>query len=97
MLAAGLATLPSEQGLLLDECGWAKAGSQRVGVGRPYIGALGKTDNGQAGVFAALVRGKRAGLVGARLYLPMAWCSDAADEQTAQVVELLVLSGLDGS
>ena len=82
---ATLATLPGEQGLLLDECGWAKAGSQSVGVGRQYIGALGKTDNGQVGVFAALVRGKYAGLVGARLYLPMAWCTDAARCQQARI------------
>ena len=82
---ATLAALPGEQGLLLDECGWAKAGSQSVGVGRQYIGALGKTDNGQVGVFAALVRGVHAGLVGARLYLPMAWCTDAARCQQARI------------
>ena len=82
---ATLAALPGEQGLLLDECGWAKAGSQSVGVGRQYIGALGKTDNGQVGVFAALVRGKCAGLVGARLSLPMAWCTDTARCQQARI------------
>jgi SRSO17 transposase len=82
---ASLSALPGEQGLLLDECGWAKAGSQSVGVGRQYIGALGKTENGQVGVFAGLVRGPSAGLVGARLYLPQAWCSDAARCQQARI------------
>ena len=80
-----LSALPGEQGLLLDECGWAKAGSKSVGVGRQYIGALGKTENGQVGVFAGLVRGPHAGLVGARLYLPQAWCGDAARCQQARI------------
>ncbi|MBC7447232.1 MAG: IS701 family transposase [Hymenobacteraceae bacterium] len=82
---ASLSALSGEQGLLLDECGWAKAGSQSVGVGRQYIGALGKTENGQVGVFAGLVRGAHAGLVGAHLYLPQAWCSDAARCQQARI------------
>ena len=53
-----------EQGLLLDECGWEKAGHKSVGVGRQYIGQVGKISNGQVGVFAVLSRGTSAGLVG---------------------------------
>ena len=67
-----------EQGLLLDECGWEKAGHKSVGVGRQYIGQVGKISNGQVGVFAVLSRGTSAGLVGGQLYLPAAWCTDAA-------------------
>lgn len=35
-------------GLLIDESGWKKAGNQSVGVGRQYLGSLGKVDNGQS-------------------------------------------------
>ena len=65
-------------GLLLDESGWAKAGRHSVGVARQYIGQLGKVENGQVGVFAALCQEDRVGLVGARLYLPAAWTDDPA-------------------
>jgi SRSO17 transposase len=74
---ASLLLLGGEQGLLLDECGWEKAGTQSGGVARQYIGQVGKVSSGQVGVFAALCRGTHAGLVGARLYLPQAWCLDA--------------------
>ena len=74
-----------EQGLLLDECGWEKAGHKSVGVGRQYIGQVGKISNGQVGVFAVLSRGASAGLVGGQLYLPAAWCTDAARCARARV------------
>jgi SRSO17 transposase len=64
--------------LLLDECGWEKAGHKSVGVARQYIGQVGKVSNGQVGVFAVLSRGIHAGLVGGQLYLPTAWSTDAA-------------------
>lgn len=82
---ASLAPLGGEQGLLLDECGWEKAGTQSVGVARQYIGQVGKISNGQVGVFAVLCRGHHAGLVGGRLYLPPAWCADAARCAQARV------------
>jgi len=75
---ASLAPLGGEQGLLLDECGWEKAGHKSVGVARQYIGQVGKVSNGQVGVFAVLSRGIHAGLVGGQLYLPPAWSQDAA-------------------
>jgi SRSO17 transposase len=68
-----LSKLPHQQGLLLDESGWEKAGSKSVGVARQYIGQVGKVCNAQVGVFAALVRGDKVGLVNARLYLPTEW------------------------
>lgn len=82
---ATLAAEPGEQGLLLDECGWEKAGTKSVGVARQYIGQVGKLSNGQVGVFAALCRGTSAGLVGGQLYLPAAWCADAARCAQARV------------
>lgn len=69
---------PGRVGLLLDESGWAKASHHSVGVARQYIGQLGKVDNGQVGVFAALCQEDRVGLVGARLYLPAEWTDDPA-------------------
>jgi len=81
---ATLAEVAGEQGLL-DECGWEKAGTKRVGVGRPYIGQVGKISNGQVGVFAVLSWGPSAGLVGRQLYLPQAWSSDAARCAQARV------------
>ena len=75
---ATLAPVAGEQGLLLDECGWEKAGTKSVGVARQYIGQVGKVSNGQVGVFAVLSRGSSAGLVGGQLYLPASWCADTA-------------------
>ena len=82
---ATLGEVAGEQGLLLDECGWEKAGPKSVGVGRQYIGQVGKISNGQVGVFAVLSRGTSAGLVGGQLYLPEAWSSDAARCAQARV------------
>lgn len=53
--------------------GWEKAGTKSVGVARQYIGQVGKVGNAQVGVFAALVRGDKVGIVNARLYLPAQW------------------------
>ena len=82
---ATLGAETGEVGLLLDECGWEKAGTKSVGVARQYIGQVGKLSNGQVGVFAALSRGTSAGLVGGRLYLPPAWCADAARCEQARI------------
>lgn len=47
-----------------------------VGVARQYNGRLGKVDNCQVGVFAALSNGKHSALIDARLYLPKEWIDD---------------------
>lgn len=70
------AFLPEQAGLILDESGWEKSGEHSVGVARQYIGNVGKVSNGQVGVFAALCKGNKAGLVGGRLYLPKEWTND---------------------
>ena len=82
---ATLAAETGEVGLLLDECGWEKAGTKSVGVARQYIGQVGKLSNGQVGVFAVLSRGPSAGLVGGQLYLPAVWCADAARCEQARI------------
>ena len=62
--------------LMIDESGLPKKGDESVGVARQWCGQLGKVDNCQVAVFAALGRGERASLVDARLYLPKVWTND---------------------
>jgi len=64
--------------LLIDESGFSKKGEASAGVARQWNGRLGKVDNCQVGVFAALCRGDQASLIDARLYLPKTWTEDAA-------------------
>ena len=64
--------------LLIDESGQGKKGRQSAGVARQYNGRLGKTDNCQVGVYAALALATRATLTGCRLYLPKEWVKDPA-------------------
>lgn len=63
-------------GLILDESGHRKSGKKSVGVGRQYLGSLGKVDNGQVAVFAALNQGDEVAMVDTRLYLPKGWTTD---------------------
>jgi len=73
------AVTPARTGILiLDETSFPKSGSHSVGVARQYCGALGKVANCQVAVTAALWAGQRAWPMGAALYLPQAWTSDAA-------------------
>lgn len=98
-----LQALPGEQGLILDETGWEKAGTKSVGVARQYIGNIGKICNAQVGVFAALVKGQHVGLVNARLFLPQEWAQNSGrcktvgvptDQQTYQTKPELAVSML---
>lgn len=110
-MAASFALLSEEEpcGLILDESGWEKSGKKSVGVARQYIGQVGKVANGQVGVFAALCKTDKVGLVGGRLYLPREWtddvprCSEAkippADRHYRTKAELAVeiIKDLDGN
>lgn len=73
--------------LVLDETAFAKQGKKSVGVARQWNGRLGKVDNCQVGVFAALTDGHRSALVDFRLYLPAEWVEDAPRCRAAKIPE----------
>lgn len=56
-----------------DGCDFPKKGKESAGVARQYCGALGKTDNCQAGVFIGYTSSKGYGLINKQLYLPEKW------------------------
>jgi SRSO17 transposase len=74
-----------DSALLIDESGCPKKGTQSVGVARQWCGQLGKVENCQVGVFAALSRGADVTLIDERLFLPEAWTTDAARCQAAGI------------
>lgn len=73
--------------LIIDESGILKKGDKSVGVARQWLGPVGKVDNGQVGVFAALCKNSDASLINARLYLPEEWTSDPERCRKAGVPE----------
>lgn len=73
--------------LAIDESAFAKKGEMSAGVARQWNGRLGKTDNSQVGVFAAVVRDRVAALVEGELYLPEEWFADPARCRDAGIPE----------
>ena len=76
-----------DSALLIDESGFTKKGRHSVGVARQWNGRLGKIDNCQVGVFAALSRGPAATLIDARLYLPGSWVENRDRCEAAGIPE----------
>ena len=73
------ALLPEREGILIfDGTSFPKQGTHSVGVARQYCGTLGKIANCQVAVTAALWTRARAYLLGAALYVPEEWLTDAA-------------------
>ena len=72
-------------GLHIDETGVRKKGKYSVGVDRQYCGNIGKTDNSQVAVYAALSQGDFATLIDSKLYLPKSWTSDKQRLDEAKV------------
>lgn len=62
--------------LVIDESAVAKKGDKSAGVARQWNGRLGKTDNSQVGVFAAVTRDRLAALVDGELFVPESWFDD---------------------
>jgi SRSO17 transposase len=73
--------------LVIDESAFAKKGDMSAGVARQWNGRLGKTDNSQVGVFAAVVRDQVAALVEGELYVPEEWFDDAQRCREAGIPE----------
>lgn len=63
---------------VVDESGFAKKGDESAGVARQWLGSLGKTDNGQVGVFGGLACEGEVALTDCALYLSKAWVKDRA-------------------
>ena len=86
-----------DSALYIDESAFKKQGKKSVGVARQWNGRLGKVDNSQVGVFAALGQGDRVGIVDARLYLPQEWIDDPQRCRDAQVPknEIVAKSKID--
>ena len=85
------AVTPARTGILiLDETSFPKSGPHSVGVARQYCGALGKVANCQVAVTAALWTGGRTWPMGALLYLPEAWTSDASRRVSARIPAAVV-------
>jgi SRSO17 transposase len=70
---------------IVDESGWLKQGEHSVGVARQYCGAVGKKANCQVNVQLAVSNGTVAAPMGARLFLPESWISDAERRNKAGV------------
>jgi SRSO17 transposase len=66
----------AESALYLDETAFAKKGKSSVGVARQYNGRLGKVDNAQVVVSAALGCADRVTLIDFLLYMPKEWIED---------------------
>lgn len=77
----------SDTALYIDETGFVKKGNKSVAVHRQWIGRLGKVDNSQCGVFAALGCRHRVTPIDFRLYLPEAWTEDRQRCLAAGVAE----------
>ena len=75
----------ADSSLIIDESGCPKKGTQSVGVARQWCGQLGKVENCQVGVFAALGRGAAATLIDERLFLPELWTADPKRCQPAGI------------
>jgi SRSO17 transposase len=77
--------LPERRGVvILDDTGFPKKGTESVGVARQYSGTLGKIGNCQVAVTATLWTGVRAWLIGAALYLPQEWFTEASARRRAR-------------
>lgn len=73
--------------LVIDESAFAKKGERSAGVARQWNGRLGKTDNSQVGVFAAVARDGVSTLVEGELYVPEDWFTDPARCREAGIPE----------
>jgi SRSO17 transposase len=76
--------------LLIDESAHRKKGQLSVGVARQGCGTIGKVDNCQVAVYAALSAEKYYGLIDTALYLPQSWTEDEERCKKAKVPKEMV-------
>ena len=81
----GAALGTSEGVIVFDPSGFAKKGTESVGVQRQWCGRLGKLDNCQVGVYMAYASPIEHALVDVRLYLPQEWAADKTRRQKCHV------------
>ncbi|MGE5373412.1 MAG: IS701 family transposase, partial [Bacteroidota bacterium] len=75
-------TLGEEDGVLLvDESSTVKQGTESVGVAAQYCGSVGKTANGQVGVYLGYASRKGYSLIEGRLFMPEKWFAEEHAEQ----------------
>jgi len=70
---------------VIDGSGFAKQGTQSVGVQRQWCGRLGKQENCQVGVFLLGATPAGTALLDHQLYLPDSWAEDTARRQKTRV------------
>lgn len=73
--------------ILIDEVGFRKKGENSACVGRQYLGCIGKHDNGQVGVVAALNSEDFYVPVDIELFMPEDWEEDQKRRQKANIPE----------
>jgi SRSO17 transposase len=71
--------------LVFDPSGFAKQGSESVGVQRQWCGRLGKLENCQVGIYLGYVSRRNHALVDFRLYLPKEWADKKRRRKKAGV------------
>jgi SRSO17 transposase len=81
--------------LVVDDTGFAKKGTESVGVARQYSGTLCRVDNCQVLVTCHYVDGVFDWPVNARMYLPEAWTDDPARCRKAKVPEEIAFATKD--
>jgi SRSO17 transposase len=75
-------TLGEEDGVvLIDESSAVKQGTKSVGVAAQYCGSVGKTANGQVGVYLGYASRKGYSLIEGRLFMPEKWFKEEHAEQ----------------
>lgn len=70
---------------IIDESGFAKKGTESVGVQRQWCGRLGKEENCQVGVFLVGSTPAATLLLDHQLYLPQTWAGDARRRKKTRV------------
>src|SRR3712207_1574557 len=70
---------------IVDDTGFPKQGTHSVGVARQYCGQLGKQENCQVAVSLSVANDHASLPIAYRLYLPPAWCEDAARRAKAGI------------